>query len=173
MPEFRWFNVPEGEIKMGRRVQMVPAFDITFAPISIEQYSTFLRQTDHRPVVDRRKRDAEYYLDTFRMNFGTDPFHAAYGVTHNDAVAYCNWAGVRLPTDVELARFFVYAVQSGQKFVYAGRCWTSDGDGRDRFITRDGPYARSDLKRSEKAFRETRHRRSCELDECVRVVRVE
>ena len=171
MVRHKWFEVPAGDIKLGRQIHAVARFEITFTPITLRQYRSFLEDTQYTPVLDRKKRHAGYFLHFFEINFGNDPSWALYGVTHDDAVAYCEWAQVRLPTSVELARFFDFAVRSGSTFVYAGPCWTSDAVDANHFITRNGPYQPSDLKYSEKRFRESRHRHSCELDECMRVVR--
>ena len=170
---YDWFSVPDGEFKLGRKVHSLDAFEISFTSVTLGQYQSFIERAGYSPVPDRIKRRVGYLLDYFTINYGSDPSQAMYGVTHDDAAAYCEWANVRLPTNAELGYFFDFAVRSSMTFVYAGQCWTSDSEGDDRFIARDGPYQPQQLRESERKFRRILHRHEYELEEatCIRVVR--
>jgi len=62
----------------------ISAYEVTNA-----QYKKFLEATGHTPP--------EYWDDP-KYN---DPDQPVVGVSYNDAVEYCDWAGMRLPTEAE------------------------------------------------------------------------
>lgn len=171
--EFDWFNVPGDEFRVGRTTHRVEAFEISFTPVTLGQYELFLQEANYKPIPDKIRGRNGYLLDYAKINSDTDPNGGMYCITHDDAVAFCEWANVRLPTDPELGLFFASAVQSGATFLYAGDCWTSDSDGDNHFIARDGPYQPQQLNEGDTFFRHRLHRHQWEFDPapCVRVVR--
>ena len=78
----------------------LPAFYIDRYPVTNAQYAAFIAATGHRPP--------KYWTDAPQMGV-EDPFpvgakhgtHPVVGVSYVDAVAYCQWAGKRLPTEAE------------------------------------------------------------------------
>ena len=90
--------VPGGEFNMGsqvysnesplHRVQLSP-FWITQTVITNHMYGRFRRETGHRP---------SDFVNEELYNGDNQPI---VGIDHSDAVAYCEWAGGRLPTEAE------------------------------------------------------------------------
>ena len=76
------------------------AFYIDRYPVSNAQYAAFIASTGYTPP--------KYWTDTPQMG-AKKPFpagaqhatHPVVGVSYADALAYCQWAGKRLPTEAE------------------------------------------------------------------------
>ena len=99
--ELPWVRIPTGSFNMGcvpedlacldterpRHHVTISAFDLMRNEITIEQYATFLNHSGHRapPLPD----------------FEQGPDHPVVFLTWNDAAAFCEWAGGRLPTEAE------------------------------------------------------------------------
>lgn len=171
---FDWFSVPDGDFNVGSKTNGVREFEISFTPVTLGQFELFLNATDYTPVPDRIRSRPGYLLDYAKINSDGDSNGGMYCITYDDAVAFCDWANVRLPTDAELGLFFDYAVRSGATFVYAGECWTCNSDGDNHFIARDGPYQPQQLSEPDALFRHRLHRHQWEFDPapCVRVIRI-
>jgi len=67
----------------------VKTFQIDRFEITNEQYDAFVADTGHAPAA---------FFDDEDFNAPNQP---VTGVLHNDAIAYCAWAGKRLPTEIE------------------------------------------------------------------------
>jgi formylglycine-generating enzyme required for sulfatase activity len=90
--------IPAGEFTMGstdfedsqpvRKVR-VSAFQIGRTEVTREQYALFMKATGA----------AEPYH--WKSDLFVRPGSPVIGVTHEDALAYCRWAGGRLPTEAE------------------------------------------------------------------------
>ena len=90
--------IPAGEFIMGSKSVKynpphkvyVDAFYIDIHEVTVGQYKRFMRETGYRPKID---------LNWLRSRSPTDDHPMI--VNWFDAVAYCKWAGKRLPTEAE------------------------------------------------------------------------
>ena len=91
--------IPEGEFQMGkptRKNEHAPTYPVSVAgfyidthEVTLAQYEEFLKRTGHRPLLE----------ETYAHAPG--PNYPVVNVTWDDAVAYADWAGKRLPTEAE------------------------------------------------------------------------
>jgi hypothetical protein len=137
---FDWIALPGGEVTTGGKTHSVAPLEISFTPVTLGQYQEFMQATQYTPVPDVLEQSPRYLVDHFTLNIGKSPKQPLFGVTHDDAVAYCQWAKLRLPSDPELLHFFEFTVRNKYKFDWSGECWTSTAGDGDNFVARDGPY---------------------------------
>jgi len=161
--EFDWFVVHAGDIKVGRKTHSLSAFAVSFTPVTLGQFEEFLRSTGYEPVPD-------CLIGTFKINYGPSPKHPLFGVTHDDATAFCEWAKLRLPSDPELKHFFHVACRNKKPFKYSGECWTSTTTAEDKFVAWNGPYHEDWLGEPDRKYRKLLHRHQDDSP-CFRVVR--
>jgi len=91
--------VPAGEFTMGaddldvarpaHRV-MLDGYYIYRTPVTVVQYMTFCAATGHP-----RPPSPDFNKNWYRFD------HPVVNVTYNDALAYCKWAGAKLPTEAQ------------------------------------------------------------------------
>ncbi|MHB2018711.1 MAG: serine/threonine protein kinase [Candidatus Xenobia bacterium] len=110
-----WMGNSEGSPgEAPRHAVRLKGYFMSRLPVTNEQFEAFLKATGYTPRAPWRK----YYRD------GAGPYPAT-NVTMYDAIAYCDWAHGRLPTEAEWER----AAQGGSGTGYpwgerwdAGRC---------------------------------------------------
>jgi len=95
--------IPAGEFIMGSDVEderpphvvSVGAFEIDKLEATNQEFERFVQETGY-------VTDAEKASDTSWRYYAKDkPQHPVVKVTWNDAIAFCEWAGKRLPTEAE------------------------------------------------------------------------
>jgi formylglycine-generating enzyme required for sulfatase activity len=95
--------IPAGEFTMGSDVEderpphtvFVDGFEMDKLEVTNQEFERFVQETGY-------VTDAEKAGDTSWRYYAEDkPQHPVVKVSWNDAVAYCGWAGKRLPTEAE------------------------------------------------------------------------
>jgi formylglycine-generating enzyme required for sulfatase activity len=86
--------IPGGAFHFGAARQMVelPTFRMGRTPVTNAQYAAFVRDTDHRPPF--------HWRPTGEIPAGKED-HPVVNVNFEDAQAFCQWAGCRLPREME------------------------------------------------------------------------
>jgi hypothetical protein len=111
-----WFDVPERRVTIGGMVFDVDGFAISFTAITAGQFCEFLDESGWQPIPDKVEDYPGYTISHFTLNYGQSPKIPLFGLTHDDAMAFCDWSGYRLPTDAELRLFYeAVAAQTRRK----------------------------------------------------------
>lgn len=140
LDEITWLDIPADRVIIDGVAYDVAAFTISFTAITVGQFCDFLDATGHTPIPDTYERPG-YTISHFKLNFGQSPKIPLFGLTFDDATAFCDWAGFRLPTDPELRLFYeTTTIKSPKKFDWDGENWTSTPAGPDEFYVRQGPF---------------------------------
>lgn len=135
----------------------VAEFTISFTAVTVGQFSEFLDATGYTPIPDTIEYPG-FTISHFKLNYGKSPKLPLCGLTYDDAVAFCDWAGFRLPSDPELRLFYeTVTITSPKKINWGGENWTSTPAGSDHFYVRNGPYRRRPSDRKD-PFRKALHR---------------
>jgi len=103
------FQMGSAESDPGARSSEFPQYTVTLDSFWIDQ--TEVTNAQYALCVADGKCNASYYADDARFNGDNYP---VVGVSWYDAVAYCEWAGARLPTEVE----WEYAARGEQGYIY-------------------------------------------------------
>lgn len=140
LKEFDWLTIAADRVVIDGVAYDVAAFTISFTAVTVGQFCEFLDATGHTPIPDTIEYPG-YTISHFKLNFGQSPKIPLFGLTFDDATAFCEWAGFRLPTDPELRLFYeTTTIKTPKKFKWDGLNWTSTPAGRDKFFVRQGPF---------------------------------
>jgi formylglycine-generating enzyme required for sulfatase activity len=111
--------IPAGEFTMGldsgdddekpAHTVFVDAFEIDRFEVTNEQFQAFVEQTGY--ATDAEKAGEGMTWRTFAQD---KPQHPVVVVSWNDAVAFCEWSGKRLPTEAEWEK----AARGTEGFIY-------------------------------------------------------
>jgi hypothetical protein len=137
--DFRWVAFSEPIVEIDGKSHPLGPFAISTYHVSFGQFTEFMAQSGYEPDCD--KAECSGYLEShMRLNWGKNPKTPVFGVTHKDAVAFCDWANVRLPTEPELHLFFFTRARAGKQPDWGGECWTTTRTADGNYVLRDGPY---------------------------------
>jgi hypothetical protein len=137
--DFKWIAFWEQAVEMDGVSHQVDPFAISTFQVSMGQFTEFMSDSGYVPDCDK----AEYsgYLEShMKLNWGKSPKTPVFGVTFNDARAFCDWANVRLPSETELHHFFVRQARAGKQPECSGDCWTTTQTSSGNYVLRNGPY---------------------------------
>ncbi|HID62288.1 MAG TPA: formylglycine-generating enzyme family protein, partial [Anaerolineae bacterium] len=105
-PEVEMVTIPAGEFIMGSdegednekpaHTVSLEAFEIDKFEVTNEQFARFVEETGYQTDAEKAGETG-----TWRTYAEGKDNHPVVKVTWNDAVAYCEWAGKRLPTEAE------------------------------------------------------------------------
>lgn len=102
--KIQFVKIPEKVIYTETRKNVhVDAFEISKYPITVGQFEKFAKATKYK-TTNEQKGDYRTYHENdclYEMSKKEKQSIAAFCVSYNDAVAYCKWANLRLPTDEE------------------------------------------------------------------------
>jgi EgtB-related family protein len=115
---------------------MLEPFDIALAPVTWGEYLDFVISTHYRLPLYVRRAGSGFELQKFGVWEPIDWHTPVVHVSWDDAIAYCEWRGCRLPTEAE----WDCAVGSLSNFHWGEVWeWTSDAfEPFDEFVTH--PY---------------------------------
>ncbi|MDO9117031.1 MAG: SUMF1/EgtB/PvdO family nonheme iron enzyme [Nitrospira sp.] len=103
--------IPSGEFRMGtaegsdgladehpERLVFLHAFLLDRFEVTNEAYAAFVQSTGHRPPANNNPASTIWDGATYPQAIAK---HPVVNVSWDDAVAYCQWSGKRLPTEAE------------------------------------------------------------------------
>lgn len=87
--------------ELGAHPVALAAFEIDTAPVTWARYLPFVQATGHRLPPHVRQLQGQWQARHFGQWQALDTAAAAVHLSHGDALAWCAWAGRRLPTEAE------------------------------------------------------------------------
>jgi formylglycine-generating enzyme required for sulfatase activity len=127
---FDWITIPAGEFLMGsdktkdklaydnetpQHALRLPEYRIARVPVTVAQFAAFVKGTNHRTTAEEKGSAWNWTGSEYKEIKGADwahprgpqsdvrakQDHPVTCVSWHDAVVFCKWAGVRLPTEAE------------------------------------------------------------------------
>jgi hypothetical protein len=169
---YDWMPVEAASVAIDGKIHDVAPFIISFSPVTVLMFEEFIGTTNYTPVPDLSEYKG-FMVENARGAFGASPKVPMFGVTYDDACAYCEWAHLRLPSGPELLHFFESSVRADREFQWAFPCWSSTLAERDVFVAGCGPYVTEALNSPIDQHRRLLHRKHYGWPEpaCFRVVK--
>lgn len=87
--------------ELGAHPVALAAFEIDTAPVTWARYLPFVQATGHHLPPHVRQLQGQWQARHFGQWQALDTTAAAVHLSHGDALAWCAWAGRRLPTEAE------------------------------------------------------------------------
>jgi formylglycine-generating enzyme required for sulfatase activity len=139
---FDWVTIPAGDFLMGSDKQKdelafddeapqhmlhLPEYRIARVPVTVAQFAAFVGATGHKTTAEAQGSAWSYTGSEWQDIKGADwahprgwasnvrskQDHPVTCVSWHDALAFCKWAGVRLPTEAELEKAASWEQGSG------------------------------------------------------------
>lgn len=102
--EIQFIKIPQKIIYTETKTDVnVPSFEISKYPIAVSQYSKFARETNYKTTNEKKGYYLTYFDNELLIGLSKKKIEsmAATCISYIDAIEYCKWAGVRLPSDIE------------------------------------------------------------------------
>jgi len=97
--------VEEGLFMYGSQKESIhlDTFYTTMSPVTVGQYRAFVEQTDY-PTVPSGDNGATWADPKFDNGHKQDDTHPVVFVNYHDASAFCEWAGLKIPTEQQVEK---------------------------------------------------------------------
>ena len=134
-----WEEIPPSDVEVDGNLVHVNACRISLAHVTIDQYIAFLDTTGYVPEFDR---SGEYDFRGSQISSGGRKAGQwpVTQITLADAVAYADWIGCRLPSEVELYASYRWKRQQKKNYVFGTECWTSTRTEDGKVIVLQQPF---------------------------------
>jgi len=142
--EIIWHELEKSSVVYNNQPMLIEPCHISVNHISIGQYFDFLDKTSYQPYVDRNEGLG------FRKSQIASPGKKAHQwpvsyIVYEDALAFCDWIGGRLPSEVELYRFFQVYLTARKSFEFTNSNWTPTKGSNDEIILINTPWKQSHI----------------------------
>ncbi|MCX5660110.1 MAG: SUMF1/EgtB/PvdO family nonheme iron enzyme [Planctomycetota bacterium] len=149
--EMAWEEIPETRVMVDGNAVVVRPCRISRHHVTIDQYFQFMDATRFVPECET-SGDCIFKGSQIASSGRKS---GQWPVTHvclRDAIAFADWTGTRLPTEVELYALFVLQHQKMRKMSFGNEHWTAtlNGNGKAVVIDSQMPHANRPLQPIEK-----------------------
>jgi formylglycine-generating enzyme required for sulfatase activity len=134
MIPFDWVTIPAGYFLMGSDKEQhrlyLPEYRIARVPVTVAQFGHFVAATHHETTAEKQGWAADwtgtnwqplkdaYWEHPHGPNSDVQEDHPVTCISWDDAVEFCKWAGVRLPSEAEWEKAAAWDPGAQVKHVY-------------------------------------------------------